>query len=48
MLLTWKQAGVTVFAGYIMGFPSDTPESVIRDIKIIQRELPSICWSRTA
>jgi radical SAM superfamily enzyme YgiQ (UPF0313 family) len=40
MLLAWKRAGVTIFAGYILGFPSDTPESMIRDIKIIQRELP--------
>jgi len=40
MLLDWKRAGVTVFAGYIIGFPSDTPESVLRDIEIIQRELP--------
>ena len=40
MLLAWKKAGATVFAGYIIGFPSDTPESVIRDIGIIQRELP--------
>jgi len=40
MLLEWKRARATVFAGYILGFPSDTPESVLRDIKIIQRELP--------
>jgi len=40
MLLEWKKAGVTIFAGYIVGFPSDTPESVLRDIEIIQRELP--------
>ncbi len=40
MLLEWKRAGVTVFAGYIIGFPSDTPESVMRDIETIQRELP--------
>ncbi len=40
MLLAWKHAGATIFAGYILGFPSDTPESIIRDIKIIQRELP--------
>src|SRR5450755_2958062 len=40
MLLEWKKAGVTVFAGYIIGFPSDTPESVMRDIETIQRELP--------
>ncbi len=40
MLLAWKRVGVTVFAGYILGFPSDTPESILRDIGIIQRELP--------
>lgn len=40
MLLDWKRAGATIFAGYIVGFPGDTPESVIRDIATIQRELP--------
>jgi radical SAM superfamily enzyme YgiQ (UPF0313 family) len=40
MLLEWKRARVTVFAGYILGFPSDTPDSILRDIRIIQRELP--------
>jgi radical SAM superfamily enzyme len=40
MLLAWKAAHVTVFAGYILGFPADTPESIVRDIGIIQRELP--------
>jgi radical SAM superfamily enzyme YgiQ (UPF0313 family) len=40
MLLKWKQAGVTVFAGYIIGFPGDTPESVLLDVGTIQRELP--------
>jgi uncharacterized radical SAM superfamily protein len=40
MLLEWKKVGATIFAGYIIGFPSDTPESVMRDIEIIQRELP--------
>src|SRR6202171_593203 len=40
MLLQWKHAGVHVFAGYILGFPGDTPETILRDIKIIQRELP--------
>jgi hypothetical protein len=27
-------------AGYILGFPADTPESIERDIRTIQRELP--------
>jgi len=40
MLLAWKKAGVIVFAGYILGFPADTPQSIARDIRIIQRELP--------
>jgi hypothetical protein len=40
MLLAWKRAGAIVFAGYIIGFPQDTPQSVIHDIQIIQRELP--------
>ena len=31
---------LTIFAGYIVGFPTDTRESVLRDIETIQRELP--------
>ncbi|MFI4985926.1 MAG: B12-binding domain-containing radical SAM protein [Alphaproteobacteria bacterium] len=40
MLLAWKRHRVTTYAGYIIGFPNDTPEATIRDIGIIQRELP--------
>jgi radical SAM superfamily enzyme YgiQ (UPF0313 family) len=40
MLLAWKQAGVLTYCGYILGFPSDTPESILHDIKVIQKELP--------
>jgi hypothetical protein len=40
MLLEWKRVGCFTYAGYILGFPADTPESIVRDIKIIQRELP--------
>ncbi|MGH9928175.1 MAG: B12-binding domain-containing radical SAM protein [Pyrinomonadaceae bacterium] len=40
MLLAWKRAGVTVFCGYIIGFPNDTPESILNDVRIIQSELP--------
>jgi radical SAM superfamily enzyme YgiQ (UPF0313 family) len=40
MLLEWKRYGCFTYAGYILGFPADTPESIVRDIKIIQRELP--------
>jgi hypothetical protein len=40
MLLAWKKAGAITTAGYILGFPFDTPESIREDIAIIQRELP--------
>jgi hypothetical protein len=40
MLLAWKAEGIFVYAGYILGFPADTPASIRRDIAIIQRELP--------
>jgi hypothetical protein len=40
MLLAWKQARVITYAGYIQGFPNDTPESIREDIEIIKRELP--------
>jgi pyruvate-formate lyase-activating enzyme len=40
MLQAWRNARVLTVAGYILGFPHDTPESIERDIAIIQRELP--------
>ncbi len=40
MLLDWKAVGIMTFAGYILGFPNDTPESIARDIEIIKDELP--------
>jgi radical SAM superfamily enzyme YgiQ (UPF0313 family) len=40
MLQAWHRAGVLTYAGYIIGFPTDTPESIRRDIEIIKRELP--------
>jgi hypothetical protein len=40
MLLAWKKAGVITYCGYILGFPGDTKETVIRDIEIIKKELP--------
>ncbi|MFL6246543.1 MAG: B12-binding domain-containing radical SAM protein [Thermoanaerobaculia bacterium] len=40
MLLAWKAARVITYAGYILGFPNDTPESIERDIEIIKKELP--------
>ena len=40
MLLAWKAEGIITLAGYILGFPADTPETIRRDIRIIQNELP--------
>jgi Radical SAM superfamily len=40
MLLAWKHAGVVTYAGYILGFPADTPKSIREDIEIIKKELP--------
>jgi radical SAM superfamily enzyme YgiQ (UPF0313 family) len=39
MLQAWHRAGTLTYAGYILGFPGDTPASIERDIRIIQREL---------
>jgi hypothetical protein len=40
MLQAWHAVGALTYAGYILGFPGDTPASIERDIGIIQRELP--------
>jgi radical SAM superfamily enzyme YgiQ (UPF0313 family) len=40
MMLAWKAQGIFLYAGYIVGFPAETPDSIRRDIEIIQRELP--------
>ncbi len=40
MLQEWRAHGATTYAGYILGFPHDTKESILRDVEIIKRELP--------
>jgi len=40
MLLSWKHAGIITYAGYILGFPNDTVESIAHDIEVIKKELP--------
>ena len=40
MLQAWRKYQVLTHAGYILGFPNDTPESIERDIRTIQNELP--------
>jgi radical SAM superfamily enzyme YgiQ (UPF0313 family) len=39
MFQAWKRAGAVTYAGYILGLPGDTPESIRRDIEIVQKEL---------
>ncbi len=40
MFLAWRAQRVITYAGYILGFPSDTPERIAHDIRTVQRELP--------
>src|SRR5262245_28331550 len=40
MLLAWKGQGILTLAGYILGLPADTTDTIKRDIAIIQKELP--------
>ena len=40
MLQMWKAHRATTYAGYILGFPGDTYDSIMKDIEIIKEELP--------
>ena len=40
MLQMWKDVGAMTYCGYILGFPTYTPERILRDIEIIKAELP--------
>ena len=40
LFLAWRAHKVITYAGYILGFPNDTPERVARDIRMVQEELP--------
>jgi hypothetical protein len=40
MLQKWRDHGAITYAGYILGFPGDSKETIVRDIEIIKRELP--------
>ena len=40
MFHAWRTQHVITYAGYILGFPNDTPERIARDIKTVQQELP--------
>ncbi len=40
MLQAWRKVRCISYCGYILGFPKDTPDSIVRDIEVIKRELP--------
>ena len=40
MLQAWREKQIITYAGYILGFPADTPEKIAHDIEVIKRELP--------
>ena len=40
LLQKWRTHGAITSAGYIIGFPGDSKESILQDIEIIKRELP--------
>ncbi len=40
MLQRWKAVRVVTYCGYILGFPADRPDRILRDIEIIKNELP--------
>jgi radical SAM superfamily enzyme YgiQ (UPF0313 family) len=40
LLLKFKAVGIMTYAGYILGFPNDTVESILHDLEVIKRELP--------
>lgn len=39
MLQRWRRGALT-YAGYIIGFPGDTYESIMRDVEFLKREIP--------
>src|SRR5271165_2945589 len=40
MFHAWRAQRVITYAGYILGFPGDTPERISHDIRTVQQELP--------
>ncbi len=40
LMQAWRSVGVMTCAGYILGFPDDTPKRILNDIEVIKRELP--------
>ena len=43
MLLAWKEVGIWTYAGYILGFPNDTPERIARERGVTTAQL-AFAW----
>ena len=39
MVLAWKKHPIIITCGYIIGFPNDTPASLLHDVEVIKRDL---------
>jgi len=39
-MMAWREAGVVIYAGLIIGLPNDTPERIAEDIRIMQDVVP--------
>ena len=39
MVMAWKKYHFIITCGYIIGFPNDTKESVLRDVEVLKRDL---------
>jgi radical SAM superfamily enzyme YgiQ (UPF0313 family) len=40
MLQAWRDHGALTYAGYIIGFPGDTYESIMKDVEFLKNEIP--------
>ncbi|MDP6924823.1 MAG: hypothetical protein R2568_05555 [Candidatus Scalindua sp.] len=40
MLQAWRDASVVTHTGYIIGFPGDTYDSIMRDVERLKQEIP--------
>ncbi|MFI5304492.1 MAG: B12-binding domain-containing radical SAM protein [Nitrospiria bacterium] len=40
LLQAWRKTNAMTYAGYIIGFPNDTYESVMHDVEVLKTELP--------
>ena len=43
MFQAWKEAGVVTYAGFIMGLPGDTPQSIRATSRSSRRNCRSMC-----